>query len=140
VIRDPFEEVEPLEPLGIHEVLTSRAKRSIMWDLIGPHKMWNYSEKYGQNPASPDVLHREYLDMVERKNLLLPLSNALPLLCYIAAESATEAIIASDESFAGISDEDRMKFRMQNVQLGSVITESVVSHLIQNGLIKYGGY
>lgn len=138
--RDPFEEVEPLEPLGFQEVFASLSKRSIMWDLIGPHKMWNHSEKYGQSPASPDVLAREFEDMTERKSMLLPLGQSLPLLCYIAAESATEAIMASDPNFSELSDDDRMRFRMQNVQLGSVITESVLGHLIQNGLIHLGGH
>jgi hypothetical protein len=137
--RDPFEEVEPLEPLGYHEVLASLSKRSIMWDLIGPQKMWRESVKYGQNPASPDVLHKEYEDMMERRGMLEPLSHNLPMLCYIAAESATEAIMAADDSFSLLSDEERMIFRMKNVQLGSIITSSVIGHLLQAGALSYGG-
>lgn len=137
--RDPFAEVEPLEPLGFQEAFASLVRRSIKWDLIGPHKMWQHPEQYGESPASPDVLAKEYAEMVKRKNGLLPISHPLSLFCYIAAESATDAILAGDESLSELSDDDKMRLRMQNVQLSSAVTETVIGHLLQAGLIKYGG-
>lgn len=136
--HNPFEEVTPLEPLGYPEVFASLIKRSIMWDLIGPTRMWQQSVKYGQEPASPDVLRKEYEDMMVRKRGLLPLGGTLALMCYVAAESATEAIIASDEKLSKLTDDERTSVRMQNVALSSAVTESVIGHLLQSGILVYG--
>lgn len=136
--HNPFEEVEPLEPLGYPEVFTSLFKRSVMWDLIGPARMWQSSVKYGQEPASPDVLRREYEDMLKRKRALLPMSGQLALMCYVAAESATEAVFASDDKFSKLSDDEKISVRMQNVALSSAVTETVIGHLLQSGILVYG--
>jgi hypothetical protein len=138
VTHNPFEEVEPLEPLGYPEVFTSLIKRSIMWDLIGPARMWQQSVKYGQSPASPDVLRREYEDMLKRKRNLLPIGGQLALMCYVAAESATEAVFASDDKFSQLSDDEKVSVRMQNVAMSSAVTESVIGHLLQSGILVYG--
>ena len=137
---NPFEEVEPLEPLDVQAAFAASIHRSMMWDLLGPHKMWNDSEKYGQCPASPDVLTAEYEDMMVRHNSLLPFGGSIPQLCFIAAESVSQIVMASDKRYAEISEEDRTKFRAQTVQMGSAITSSVIGHLIQSGLLHYGGH
>lgn len=136
--HDPFEEVEPLDPLGNQEAFASFVRRSMKWDLIGPYKMWNDAEKFGENPASPEVMEKEYADMIRRKDKLLPIGAAISLFCYIAAESATEAILLGDESLSDITEDDKLRLRMQNVQLSSAVTESVLGHLFQAGLITYG--
>lgn len=138
--RDPFEEVEPLEPMDVQEAFASSVHRSVMWDLLGPKKMWNSSEKYGQNPASPDVLNAEYEEMMKRHNSLTPFGGSLPLLCYIAAESASQIVMASDSRYDEIPEEEKMKFRAHNVQLGSAVASSVIGHMIQSGLLHYGGH
>ena len=60
------------------------------------------------------------------------------LLCYMAAETASLALIRNDEDMLRLPDEERLKFRMHNVKLGTAIAETVVSHMLQKGLITYG--
>lgn len=100
--------------------------------------MWRSPQTYGQEPASPDVLAMEYDDMMQRKKNLLPLSNTLALLSYVAAESATEAVIASDKRLSKLTEEEQLAMRMQNVALSAAVTESVIGHLLQSGILVYG--
>lgn len=135
---DPFEEVSPVAPLDQWQALTTELSRSMLWDMIGPHKMLHDPESFGQHPASEDVLEAEAMEMWARKRSMLPFGMDFNLLCYMAAESASLALINGDENMAGLPDEERYKFRIHNVKLGTAIAEAVVSHMLQKGLIKYG--
>lgn len=135
---DPFENVEPLAELDPLEVLNAKISRSMMWDMIGPVQMARTPEKFGQNPASKDVLEAEASEMWERKNTLVPFGLDFGYLCYMAAEAASYALINSDDAMKSLSEEDRMKFRFHNYKLGTAIVEAVVSHMLQRGLITYG--
>lgn len=135
---DPFEEVSPVPEIDPWQVLTTELSRSMMWDMIGPYKMRDEPTRFGQNPASLDVLEAEGKEMWERKHALMPFGWDFPLLCYIAAQSASSAILIGDPTFAAMDDEDKLKFRINNVNLGTVVAEAVVSHMLQKGLIQYG--
>lgn len=137
---DPFEEVDPAEDIDPWQVLTTQLSRSMLWDMIGPDRMRDESLKFGHAPASPDVLEAEGKEMWERKYALVPFGWDFPLLCFIASEAASAALINSDEKLRAMSEEDIYKFRVNNVRLVTAATESVVGHMIQNGLIKYGDF
>lgn len=135
---DPFEEVSPIDPVDPWQALTSELSRSMMWDMIGPTRMQDEPVRFGQHPASPDVLEAEAWEMRARKQSMLPFGMDFSLLCYMAAESASLALIRSDKAMEDLPDEEKLKFRIHNVKLGTAIAESVVSHMLQKGLIKYG--
>lgn len=138
---DPFSaEIEPLSEIDDWEVLTSMLKRSILWDLLGPMKMKTPNEKLKITGASKDVLEAEYKEMMKRKYSLLPLRSELSLMSYIAAESASDALLALDERYKEMTDDDRAQFRLHNVAVGAVITDAVLGHLIQEGLLHFGGH
>jgi hypothetical protein len=135
---DPFEEVSPVAPIDPWQALTTELGRSMMWDMIGPTRMKDEPQKYGQQPASLDVLEAEAKEMYDRKHSMLPFGMDFSLLCYMAAESASLALIKNDEDMTALPDEDKLKFRIHNVKLGTAIAETVVSHMLQKGLIQYG--
>lgn len=135
---DPFEEVTPITPIDPWQALTTELSRSMLWDMLGPERMQNEPAKYGQQPASLDVLEAEAKEMWARKHSMLPFGMDFSLLCYVAAESASLALIKHDVSMGDLPDEEKLKFRIHNVKLGTAIAESVVSHMLQKGLIKYG--
>lgn len=135
---DPFEEVSPVAPIDPWQALTTELSRSMMWDMIGPTRMHNEPGKYGQQPASPDVLEAEAKEMWTRKHSMLPFGLDFSLLCYMAAESASLALIRNDDTLNELPDDEQLKFRIHNVKLGTAIAETVVSHMLQKGLITYG--
>jgi hypothetical protein len=135
---DPFEDVSPATPIDPWQALTTELSRSMMWDMIGPKRMRDEPEQYGQHPASPDVLEAEAKEMWARKHLMLPFGMDFPLLCYMASEAASLALIKNDDQMKQLPEEDKLKFRAHNIRLGTAIAETVVSHMIQKGLIKYG--
>lgn len=135
---DPFEEVTPVAPLDQWQALTTELSRSMMWDMIGPNRMLHDPESYGQHPASSDVLEAEAMEMWGRKRSILPFGMDFNLLCYMAAESASLALLNGDETMQELPEEEKYKFRVHNVKLGTAIAEAVVSHMLQKGLIKYG--
>lgn len=135
---DPFEEVEPAPDIDPWQALASELSRSMMWDLIGPQLMRTKPNQFGQNPASPDVLEAEAKEMWARKRSLSPFGMDLPLLCYMAAETASLALMNTEEALQDLSEEDQFKFRMNTIRLSSAIVESVIAHMLQKGLIKYG--
>jgi hypothetical protein len=137
-MTDPFEDVTPATPLDPWQVLTTELSRSMMWDMIGPEIMRNNPTKYGQNPASDDVLEAEASEMWSRKQSILPFGLDFPFLCYVAAEIASLALIKSDEVLTRMSDDEKMRFRVHNIKLSTAVAESVVSHMLQKGLINYG--
>lgn len=137
-MTDPFEDVSPAEGIDPWQALTTELSRSMMWDMIGPKRMRDEPQRYGQNPASLDVLEAEAKEMYARKHLMLPFGMDFPLLCYMASESASLALIKNDEILTELPEEEQLKFRIHNVKLGTAIAETVVSHMLQKGLIKYG--
>ena len=137
-MTDPFEEVSPAAPIDSWQALTTELSRSMMWDMIGPTRMRDEPIKHGQQPASLDVLEAEAKEMWERKHSMLPFGMDFSLLCYIAAESASLALIQNDANLIDLPEEEKLKFRTHNVKLGTAIAESVVSHMLQKGLIRYG--
>lgn len=139
-MHDPFEPVEPLAPLDEWAVFTTTLQRSMMWDLVGPHKMKDNPTDFGQTSASMDVLQAEHKEMIERRSYLASLGAHYPLMCYIAAESASQALMQLDKKYENMQDEERMQFRMHNVNIGAAIVGSVLGHLFQNGLIHLGDH
>ena len=137
-MTDPFEEVEPLTPLDEWAVRSTTLQRSMMWDFIGPFKMRDSPEQFGQTPASSDVLEQEYKEMAARYSLLSPFGSQLSLMCYIAAESISQVLLTSDDKYESMSEEEQLQFRMQNVNIGAAITNSVLSHMLQDGLLQQG--
>ena len=137
---DPFEDVEPLRPLEDGAVLISLLKRSILWDLIGPDRIRKDSEHFGMAPASPEVFDKEFEEMIRRKYSLLPIRDRLSLMCYIAAESASHALMTGDKKYSEMTPEDKLQFRLHNVSLASVVADSVISHMLQDGSLHYGGH
>jgi hypothetical protein len=137
-MTDPFEEVSPAAPINPWQELNIRFSRSMLWDMLGPYQMMNNSAQYGQNPASMDVLEAEAKDMMEREYSMLPLGMDFGLLCLIASETASSVLMKNDEDLQHLPQEELMKFRQHNIRLGTTIAKSVVSHMLQKGLIKYG--
>lgn len=135
---DPFEEVEPLEEIDPLQQLATEISRSMMWDMIGPSFMQKDPKRFGQQPASKDVLEMESKDMWTRKNSLRPFGIDFTFLCYMASEAASYALIGSDNMLSSLSEEDQKSFRFHNYKLGTAIAEAVVSHMLQRGLIHYG--
>lgn len=135
---DPFEEVTPLSPISDWEVLTSTLNRSMMWDLIGPHKIKTNPEKLGINSASDDVLNAEYAEMLNRRQAISPVRAEVSLLSYVAAQVASDTILALDDKFSEISSEDELSFRAHTVNMGAAIADAVIGHMFQQGLIHYG--
>lgn len=139
-MHNPFEEVTPLDPLDDWEVFTSTLQRSMMWDFAGPEKIQENPQSLGQQPASPDVLKAEYKEMMLRHSALAPISRNLSIMCYIAAESATQALLQLDPKYAEMPEAERLQFRVHNVNIGAAITSSVLSHLLQGDFLHYGGH
>lgn len=135
---NPFEEVEPLEPLDPFRTMTAQLSRAMLWDMVGPSNMQNKSVILGQHPASQDVLEAEANEMWARKRSLLPFGQDFPLLCYVAAEAASTAILTGDDNLGSMSESDKTLFREGNIKLGTAVAESVVSHMLTTGLIRYG--
>lgn len=135
---DPFEDVTPPEPMDSSAVLAALLQRSMMWDLVGM-KIKDTPDKFGQKPASPDVIAAEHKEMIIRQYSLMPFGSVLPMMCYISAESASQALLAMDEKYKDMSDEEQAQFRAHNVHLGAVVASSVIAHMIQGGLLHYGG-
>lgn len=135
---DPFEEVEPAEPLDAQQVLMTQLARSMMWDMIGPYKMRDEPTKYMQNPASTDVLEAESQEFWHRKHLLGPFGMDFPMLCFVASQTASSALLLGEGLQDKLTPEEQMKFRVSNLKLGTAVAEAVVGHLLQKGLIRYG--
>lgn len=137
-MRNPFEEVEPLEELNPLQRLTQELSRSMMWDIIGPQNMANNSPHFGLNPASMDVLEAEAADMWKRKNAIAVFGSDLPLFVSAASEAASNTFLKDNPNLQGMPEEAQMQFRMDNLRLTSLVTAAVMGHMLQKGLIKYG--
>lgn len=139
-MTDPFEDVEPVAPLDPWQVLTAQLSRSMLWDMVGPDAMAKSPEEFGQSPASPEVLAAETRELLERRELLVPLDMDLQILIYLAAENASLAMMKAYPELDNLPDTDKLKFRSTNIRLGTAIVESVVAHMLQKKLIKYGDH
>lgn len=135
---DPFEEVEPVEPIDEFQLITSEIFRGMLWDMIGPEAMANKPTDFLQQPASPDVLEAEAKEMWARRSALLPFYMDLQLLSSLASEAASIALMGTQEHFKELSEQEKIEFRKANIKMGTAISGSVVSHLLQRGLLKYG--
>lgn len=135
---NPFEEVEPVPPIDPFQVLTAQLSRAMLWDMVGPRAIQEDFALFGQQPASEDVLEAEAQEMWARKNSIAHFGTDFPLLCWMAAESASKALLGADINLQNLSDVDKANFRTSNIKLGTAIAESVVSHMLEKGLIKYG--
>lgn len=132
-----MEEVEPVPDIDLGQVLATRLQRSTLWDMVGPYNMRDTPGLYGQNPASTDVLEREAVDMWERKHALIPFGENLPMLCSIAAHAATRAIMVGEGM--QLSPEQQMNLTMNNTFVSMRVAQSVIGHMLQAGMITYGG-
>lgn len=138
---DPFQAViTPLEPLDNEQAVVSHLQRSMMWDIVGPTGIRDRPERFGQNPASQDVMDKEFEEMVLRKNALNSFGFRLPLLTHIAVESASQALLATDPRYSVFTDAEKVQFRMDNSKLATAVTQTVLSHMLQGGLIHVGGH
>lgn len=135
---DPMEPVEPVPPMLPGEQLTAELTRSMMWDMIGPYQIRDEPYKYGQHPASMDVLEAEAAEFWARKSTLLPFGMFFPMYCFIAAESASKAVLVGHGMLEHMSPEEQQNFRMNNIKFATSVAESVVGHMLQRGLVKYG--
>jgi hypothetical protein len=131
-----FEEVTPIPPVDPLQELSIQLGRSMMWDMIGPYKIRDNPALYGQQPASIDVLEAEAQESFSRKHVVGTLGMEFPLLCHIAAESASRVMLVSDG--ITLEQDQEMAFRMAHVQYGTAVAETVVGHLLQKGLLKLG--
>lgn len=138
--HDPFEEVTPPSPLNGWAVLTSTLQKEMLWDIVGPQRLVNDPEKLGVKPSSKDVFDMERRDMMERKYSLMPIRNELSLLSYVAGQVASDAVIALDDRYKFMDEDELLSFKELTINMGSVITDAVISHLFQQGLIHYGGH
>jgi hypothetical protein len=132
-----WENVAPLPAIEPLEIYHARLRRSMMWDLAGP-LIPSEPERFGQVPASPDVLEVEFNEMALRKQSLLPLGLSLDIACRTAAEAATMVSLATDKSAGELSEEDKMKYLANNVRISEAVTRSVISHFISTGILQYG--
>jgi len=137
-LTDPFEEVDPVEEIDPWRVLTALHARSTLWDMVGGEEIAEHPERYGQTPASPEVLTAELEDTKARHSTLMPIAMEVQMLSYLAAESASLAMMKTYPDLDSLSDVDKLKFRSTNIRMGTAIAESVISHMLQKGLLKYG--
>lgn len=137
---NPFEaNVEPYDTSENIRYYPTVLNRQCMWDLVGD-AMIKEPERFGQSPASPDVMDAEYRDMVMRKRSLLPLGQHINHGSMIAATAATTAILAIEPKAAAMTDEEKAAFLAENIRVASAVTNSVISQLITNGLLHYGAH
>lgn len=131
-----FQEVAPVPPVDPLQKLTIELGRSTMWDMIGPYKIKESPDLYGQQPASNDVLEAEALDSFGRKHIVRSLGMDFPLLCHVASEAASRVMLVADGIV--LDEEQQLNFRMAHVNYGTAVAETVVGHLLQRGLLKLG--
>ena len=132
-----WENIEPLPDVEPLEVYHARLKRSMMWDMLGP-RITSDPEKFGQVPASPDVLQMEFNDMATRHQSLMPLGLSLDIACRTAAEAATMVALATDPRHENITEEEKLQLFTDNVRISDAVAKSVMAHFISTGVLHYG--
>lgn len=135
---DPFKaDVEPLNPVDTIALFPLALRRSMMWDMVGDAMIKN-PEDFGENPASEDVLEAEYRDTVVRNRMLDPFGPGVEMYCTLAAQAATSAVLAIEPKAQGLSEEEREEFLAENTRISTMITKTVLGHMLHKGLIHIG--
>lgn len=135
---DPFEDVAAPEMPNPLEQLTTELSRSMMWDMIGPINMKDHSDDFGQNPASMDVLEAEAQAMWKRKQALMVFGQDLPLFCTLATEAASNTLITANDNLKNMPEQFKMQYKQDNLRVSALVTASVISHMLQKGMLKFG--
>lgn len=130
----------PLTPIDGWAVLASTLKKEMLWDMLGPQPLAATPEKFGVQPASPDVFNMENQSMLRRKYSLVPIRNELSMLSFVAGQVAAEAMLAMDDRYENLPEEERLSFKANAINMGSAMTDAVIGHLFQQGLIHLGGH
>jgi len=112
----------------------------MIWDMVGPYRIKHSPEKMGVKPASDDVLEMEYRDMINRRTSLYPLRNQISFLSYVAAQVASDTLIAFDPRYAAMDEQSVLSFKELSINIGAAVTDAVISHLLEQGLIHLGGH
>lgn len=137
---DPFTaNVEPLDPTEGYALLPLALRRSTMWDMVGESMIKN-PEAFGENPASTDVLEREYQDMVMRHHALDPFGPMIDMTCNIATTAAIQALSVLDPSFASLDDEERDEMTEVHIKVATMVAKSVIGQLMSKGLLHNGAH
>lgn len=132
-----WEGIVPLPPVEQLEIYHTMLRRSMMWDMLGP-RITSDPEKFGQVPASPDVLQMEFNDMARRQQSLLPLGLSLDIACRTAAEAATIVFLATDPRAENYTEEEKLQRLTDNVRASDAVAKSVLAHFISTGILHYG--
>lgn len=132
-----WEGVEPLPQMEPLEIYHTRLKRSMMWDMVGP-RIAADPERFGQAPASNDVLEKEFNEMVVRQQGLLPLGLSLDIACRTASEAATAASLAMRSETDNLTEEEKAKTYADNFFISEAVAKSVLAHFISSGVLKVG--
>lgn len=137
---DPFSaEVEPLNPLDTIALFPLALRRSMMWDMVGD-AMIKDPERFGENPASDDVIEAEFKEMVDRNRTLNPFGPGIEMYCSLAAAAATSAVLAIEPKAQGLSEEEKEEFLAENTRISSMVTRTVLGHMLYKGLIHVGAH
>lgn len=135
---DPFKaNVEPVNPLETMALLPLALRRSMMWDMVGT-SMIHHAEDFGENPASPDVLDREFQDMVKRHKALDIFGPNIEMACNIATTAAIQALAVLDPSVAELSEEEREDMTEAHIKVSTMVTKSVIGQMMAREMIHPG--
>jgi hypothetical protein len=137
-MTDPTDTSELVPPMHPGEQLAAELSRSMMWDMIGPYSIRDEAFKYGQHPASDDVLEAEAEEFRARQSTLLPFGMFLPMYCTIASEAACRAVVIGQGLLEDMTPEELFNFRMNNIHFASSVAASVIGNMLQRGLLTYG--
>jgi hypothetical protein len=137
---DPFNAgVEPLNSLDTIALFPLALRRSMMWDMVAD-AMIKDPERFGENPASDDVVEAEFREMVDRNRMLNPFGPGIEMYCQLAAAAATNAVLAIEPKAQGLSDEEREEFLAENTRISTMVTRTVLGHMLHKGLIHVGAH
>lgn len=137
---NPFEaHVEPLDPMDSIKLFPLALRRAMMWDMVGAAMLQN-AESFGENPASKDVLEREFQDMVQRHNALEPFGPNIEMACRLASSAAIKALSVLDPNLAELSEADAERLVEEHTQVSTMVTKSVISQMLAKGIIHHGAH
>lgn len=135
---NPFDEAEPddFDQTALLRLLS----RSMMWEFIPPTTMKEEPQRFGQTPASNDVLKKEYEDFCKRRISLMPFDMTLTLLSAVAANAASTVLLEMNPGYKEMPEKEQEMFRLHNSHIANAVTRAVLGHLIQDGYLHYGGH
>jgi len=137
---DPFNaNVEPLDPTEGYALLPLALRRAMMWDMVG-ESMIKSPEDFGENPASQDVLEREYQDMVMRHRALDAFGPNIDMACNLATTAAIQALSVLDPSVAELDEEERDEMTEAHIKVATMVTKSVIGQMMSKGLLHNGAH